>query len=103
MAEIPVNIKDYIIKSRQSGLPDSKIIEGLKSSNWPEDIINMAVQEANTIIQPVFEPIETPEVKGQTELIIKDTKSAEEKPEQTNKIPIESEKPKLVQKKRFCF
>jgi len=108
MVEIPVNIKDYIIKSRQSGLPDLKIIESLKSANWPEDIITMAISEANTVIQPIDEPVETPENEVQTTIKTDDTKPIdekiiEEKTKQNNKNLPEKDNLKTTQKKKFCF
>ena len=44
------NVKDYIVQCRNSGHPDSKIMQNLSSSNWPEDIIQIALSEADKIV-----------------------------------------------------
>ncbi|MEM2139279.1 MAG: hypothetical protein QXM96_03955 [Candidatus Woesearchaeota archaeon] len=53
--EIITGIKDYIIKCRKSNIPDSKIIEILKKSNWPEDVINEAIYQADFVVPKVKE------------------------------------------------
>ncbi|MBN2368763.1 hypothetical protein JXC34_07105 [Candidatus Woesearchaeota archaeon] len=70
---IPIaHIKDYIVNSRKNGYPDSKIIENLKKANWPEDIIDRAVQEADSVLSSVSEGSE-------------DSKAEEEKPKEEKK------------------
>ncbi|MCM2324879.1 MAG: hypothetical protein NDI94_00300 [Candidatus Woesearchaeota archaeon] len=57
MGDAPlVNIKDYIVKCRQAGMPDSKIADSLKKANWPQDILDGAFLDSNSIIPPVAEP-----------------------------------------------
>jgi hypothetical protein len=52
---LPVsNLKDYIVRSRQAGYEDSVIIDNLKRSNWPLDIIDAAILSANETILPVI-------------------------------------------------
>lgn len=100
MVDIPVNIKDYIIQSRQSKIPDSKIIESLKTANWPEDIINIAVQEANSVIPAVPESVEQVEQQQEqtNDKYIEKKQEKEQKPE-PEKIAEEQKK----EKKGFCF
>lgn len=105
MADIPVNIKEYIINSRQAGQSDSKIITALKSANWPEDIINMALQQANAIIQPVPEPVEVPINTSQTFSNLQEAKNnekdnAQKKLQESNNL-LENNQQK--NKKKFCF
>ncbi len=83
MVDMPVNIKDYVIKSRQAGQPDSIIVQSLKSANWPEDIIEVALQESNLVVQPVPEPIETPQSQP-SEIQQKDKFQKKEKFQQKN-------------------
>jgi len=110
MDEPVVNIKDYVIKSRQAGITDSKIIEELKKNNWPEDIITSAVDEANAVIGAVPEPVETEE-KGSSQtntttssIQPTEQKSQTEKTEQQTATKEEtSNQNKDGQKKKFCF
>ncbi|MEM3373937.1 MAG: hypothetical protein QXE31_01830 [Candidatus Woesearchaeota archaeon] len=63
MTEIITGVKNYIIECRKKNIPDSKIIETLKNSKWPDDIIESAIKEANLIISSVKEsPSQTIEV-----------------------------------------
>ena len=106
MVDIPVNIKDYIVQSRKSGIPDSKIFETLKTANWPEDIISSAMQEANGNIQSVPEPVQEPNLQNQNQTNIVGEKSVETKETQpldnvqTQTKEIQNDKPK---KTGFCF
>jgi hypothetical protein len=61
------NLKEYITDLRNQGYPNSKIIQALQKVNWPEDVIQAALSEADTIIPAVPEPVE-------------ETPSSEEKP-----------------------
>jgi hypothetical protein len=57
------NLKDYIVDLRKKGYPNSKIVESLKKVNWPDDVIEAALSDADTVIEPVPEkPEHEPEV-----------------------------------------
>lgn len=49
------SVKDYIITCRKNNISDSLIIDTLKKSKWPDDIIQQAINEANLIIKPIEE------------------------------------------------
>ena len=49
------NIKEYIVNARKNGFPDTVIIENLKKTNWPDDIIESAIKEADKVIPEVTE------------------------------------------------
>ena len=51
--DLPIaNVKDYIVKNRKAGTPEEKILSNLKGAKWPEDIINFAIEEANSVVPP---------------------------------------------------
>jgi len=110
MAEEPIaNIKDYIVQCRQGNMPDSKIVEGLRKSNWPDDVINAALVDANSVILAVPEPKpeEQEEKKEENKEQKKDNKKPEkkenkskEKKQDENAIVEESMK---KEKKPFSF
>ncbi len=55
-SDIPISgIKEYIINSRKNGYPDSKITPNLKKANWPDDVIEIALKEADAVIPAVAE------------------------------------------------
>ena len=55
--QVPVtNVKEYVIQMRQKGYTDSQIKNYLLSVNWPEDVVNQAMQNANQVIWPNAEP-----------------------------------------------
>src|SRR3989344_2195711 len=109
-SELPVsNIKEYIVKSRQAGYPDSKILESLKKANWPDDVIESAVVQANEIIAPVAEiilqaaalptlPEQESEVKKKPEELKKELKDAEAPTNLQHLAAIET-----APKKKFSF
>jgi hypothetical protein len=53
-------IKEYIIDSRKKGFSDSAIIATLRQVKWPEDVIQQAFIDANSVIAPVNEPAQIP-------------------------------------------
>jgi len=104
MAEEPIaNIKEYIVECRQGKMPDSKIVEALRKSNWPDDVINAALEDANTVVPAVPEPEEPEEKKEEKKdnkkPEKKENKSKEEKQDE-NAIVEESMK---KEKKPFSF
>lgn len=75
------NIKEYIVNGRKNGFLDTKIIENLKKTNWPDDVIESAVKEADTVIPAVSE--ETSEQKEAPKEKKEETK--EEQPKEDKK------------------
>ena len=49
------NIKEYIVNGRKNGFPDTKIIENLKKTNWPDDVIESAFEEADKFFKAFSE------------------------------------------------
>lgn len=106
MEDIPTNINDYIIKSRQSGIIDSKIIETLKSSNWPDDIIIAALKKADLVIPAVPEPtIENTQAQSITANTLSQNQFENKKQEKiiSEENREELEKPKNQENKKFCY
>ena len=96
------NIKEYIVNARKNGFPDSKIIENLKKTNWPDDIIESAIGEADKIIpavseeeQPTEEDKEEPkEVEPKEYKKEDDAKEVASEPDKKESAPKESEEKK---------
>jgi hypothetical protein len=106
MEDLPTNIKDYIIKSRQTGLPDSKIVETLKNSNWPDDIINTVLKEADLVVPAAPEQvIEDTQQENVQENTVSEMPLTENKKNLPNNLEnnqtIKQEDKK--EKKRFCY
>lgn len=101
MDDVPVNIKDYIIKARQAGQTDSEIIISLEKTHWPDDIIQQALREADAVIPPVPEKEPEQDVEQQP-AAEKQPKNQEKQIQQPAKEDIKEARPKK-QKKGFCF
>ena len=80
------NIKEYIINGRKNGFSDTVIVENLKKTNWPDDIIESAMKEADKEVPPVSKE-EKPEEPGKEK---KEEETNEEKKEESE----EKEEPK---------
>jgi len=50
-------IKDYIISQRKINITDEKIIENLRKARWPDDVIAIAVKEADAVTPAVTEVV----------------------------------------------
>ncbi len=60
-------IKEYIVNCRQNKIPDSLIIENLRKSKWPEDIISIAIKDADAVLPSVPEQ-NTQETQTKTDI-----------------------------------
>ncbi len=80
------NIKEYIVNGRKNGFSDTKIIENLKKTNWPDDVIESAVKEADTVI-----PAVTEESQEKEQELPKEEKKEETKEEQPKEDKKEGE------------
>jgi len=85
------NIKEYIVNGRKNGFSDAIIIENLKKTNWPDDVIKSAMVEADKVIPAVTEEEKTEETSSSESQSPSDSKKpGEEKKEEKSK----EEKPK---------
>jgi hypothetical protein len=104
MGDAPlVNIKDYIVKCRQAGMPDSKIADSLKKANWPQDILDGAFLDSNSILPPVAEPeVASSSVESIVPSQEKPNLDASKKQEEQKK-PVDAVSPVVKEKKQFSI
>lgn len=89
------NLKDYIVKCRQSGMVDSLIESSLKNTGWPEDIIEKGKQEADLVVPQVLETQseqKQDQVIAQKDSAVQEKAVIAEKAENTFKDPVKKEK-----------
>jgi hypothetical protein len=86
-----IHIKEYIVNSRKTGYPDSAIIESLRKSNWPEDIIQSAIKEADNIVNANAEPM--PQAENQPDVQPEPQKTSQQTQPITDKNPKNEQKP----------
>ena len=92
------NIKEYIVNGRKNGFPDTKIIENLKKTNWPDDVIESAVEEADKVVPAVSEETSEPEEKEPTEEKKEEQPKEDKKDVESKEEALDKESPKEEKK-----
>lgn len=91
------NIKEYIVNGRKNGFSDTKIIENLKKTNWPDDVIESAVKEADRTVPAVSEESQEQEQPLEEK---KDAETKEETDKDSKKATPEKESDKKHEEKQ---
>jgi len=92
------NVREYIVECRKRGVTDSVIVDNLKESHWPKDILDMAFLEANDIVPEVVpKEVQTQDVQTSTEDLQQQSlnKSVQEE-QQINKKELEQHPTQLA-------
>ena len=99
------NVREYIVECRKRGVTDSVILGNLKQSNWPEDVLEMALTEANNIVPEVVEEVvDEPKISIQTNQKTEQTATQNvTQVEQKKDIFVQEAQKQVLEKKKFSI